>query len=267
MSYDICITTSVLWRLCKRSLESESNITPNVESICLASWLRSMIGLTTRFGCYIVQIPLVGVYKLNITMTCQVRFILMVVNGQLVVSNRKKSDLMAELKAKGFQTFKPKVASADKSDESGNDSERSSGSADSQSPDDDLAKGYDYLLSMKLWSLTMERVQALTSERNQKRDELHDLTNKTSQQLWLQDLDNLETALDEYDNQFIESEKHEDAAPRKATKNSKLPRTRVVGGKPKPKSRVADSESSDEDELSSIEDEGSDDDFVVKSKS
>lgn len=29
-----------------------------------------------------------------------------------------------------------------------------------------LDKGFDYLLSMKIWSLTMERVQALSAQRN-----------------------------------------------------------------------------------------------------
>jgi DNA topoisomerase-2 len=42
----------------------------------------------------------------------KVRFIIAVVNGSLVVSNRKKAELLAELKSKGFKTFFPKKKNA-----------------------------------------------------------------------------------------------------------------------------------------------------------
>ena len=38
--------------------------------------------------------------------------------------------------------------------------------------DDQLAKGYDYLLGMKLWSLTLERVRHLENELEAKTEEM-----------------------------------------------------------------------------------------------
>ena len=57
---------------------------------------------------------------------------------------------------------------------------------DHESSAADLSRGYDYLLSMKIWSLTMEKVQSLTSERNTKKDELDILAAKTAEDLWLE---------------------------------------------------------------------------------
>lgn len=38
--------------------------------------------------------------------------------------------------------------------------------------DDQMSKGYDYLLSMKLWSLTLERVKSLENELEAKTQEM-----------------------------------------------------------------------------------------------
>jgi len=56
----------------------------------------------------------------------------------------------------------------------------------------DLEKGYDYLLSMKIWSLTMERVQALNRHAKEKKAQLDELASKQPSDLWLEDLDALE---------------------------------------------------------------------------
>lgn len=37
---------------------------------------------------------------------------------------------------------------------------------------DSLSKGYDYLLGMKIWSLTMERVRLLENELEEKTEEM-----------------------------------------------------------------------------------------------
>ena len=79
-----------------------------------------------------------------------------------------------------------------------------------------LSQGYDYLLSMKIWSLTMERVKALTLERDEKKNELDILTSKTPEDLWLEDLDALEEALDLFEGDLVAAEKQEEAARKKA---------------------------------------------------
>ena len=67
-----------------------------------------------------------------------------------------------------------------------------------EEPDDlkTLAKGYDYLLSMRLWALTRERVDALRSELSEKDGELRTLMATATTDLWLTDLQALEEQLD-----------------------------------------------------------------------
>ncbi len=79
-------------------------------------------------------------------LTNQARFIQMIIDGQLVVSRKKKADLVAELKKKNFKSF-PKVADAAKDEELEphveNEEEDESDVATS-------ANGYDYLLGVGL---------------------------------------------------------------------------------------------------------------------
>jgi len=99
----------------------------------------------------------------------KVRFILAVISGKLVVANRKKADLMLELKAQGFTPF------ADTKPSTKEDEAQGDGAEEREEVQSDLDRGYDYLLSMKIWSLTHERVAALTSQRDDKRRELDEL--------------------------------------------------------------------------------------------
>jgi DNA topoisomerase-2 len=120
----------------------------------------------------------------------KVRFVQSVISGKLVISNKKKSDLLAELKAQGFKAFSAKISAANEEDEIA-----------------DIEEGnYDYLLGMKLWSLTQEKVQQLITERNVKREELNILATKTAEDLWMHDLDCLEKALDDFE-QNIEKDR------------------------------------------------------------
>ena len=160
----------------------------------------------------------------------KVRFILAVVSGDLVVSNRKKTELLIELQRKGYKIF-----SAGK-----NEAEEVS----SDEVSDDVGRGYDYLLSMKIWSLTLERVQSLTSERNAKHAELELLRGKSPEDLWLADLDALETALDEFENEIDAGKAQEKIAQNRANKASKNKK----GGGARRRSRALDSDRSDEDE-------------------
>jgi DNA topoisomerase II len=87
----------------------------------------------------------------------QARFVKMIVNKELVVSNRKKADIVEDLRQKKFRPF-PKVAKGkaagetDEADEGAND-EAEEAATGGTSTD------YDYLLSMAIWSLTKERVR------------------------------------------------------------------------------------------------------------
>ena len=85
----------------------------------------------------------------------QARFVQMIIDGDLVISKKKKNVLVNELKENAFRPF-PKVAEAVKAgeDEPAVEEEESDSS-------DTLSNAYDYLLGMPIWSLTQERVERL----------------------------------------------------------------------------------------------------------
>lgn len=83
-------------------------------------------------------------------LTNQGRFVKMIVDKQLSVSNRKKADIVVELRNKDFRPF-PKISKAKASGET----EEVVEDEEEQGSDSD----YDYLLGMAIWSLTREKVR------------------------------------------------------------------------------------------------------------
>ncbi len=77
----------------------------------------------------------------------KVRFITAVIRGDIVINNRRRKDIIADLRAKNFKPF-PTKPSKQTAEEDG----------DSQEMTTDGASDYDYLLRMPLWNLTMEKV-------------------------------------------------------------------------------------------------------------
>lgn len=68
----------------------------------------------------------------------RVRFVKEIIEGQLIVQNRKKALILVDLKSRGYDPVHKPGAQADE--------------------DGEVAGGYDYLLSMPIWNLTMEKV-------------------------------------------------------------------------------------------------------------
>lgn len=83
----------------------------------------------------------------------QVRFILAVVSGELVVSNRKRKDVEAELEKEGYDRM-PKKDGQKKAAREGNDN-------DEEDAAEPATGSYEYLLSMAISSLTEEKVPML----------------------------------------------------------------------------------------------------------
>ncbi|OBZ80095.1 DNA topoisomerase 2 [Grifola frondosa] len=109
----------------------------------------------------------------------QARFVQMIVDKELVVSNRKKTDIVAELRKKQFRPF-PKVAKAKAMGE------------DEPAVDDEeegTASDFDYLLGMQIWSLTKEKIEKLRQQGRDKEAELLALLELTPIQMWQTDLD------------------------------------------------------------------------------
>jgi DNA topoisomerase-2 len=115
----------------------------------------------------------------------------MIIDKQLIVSNKKRAAIVAELRSLDFRPF-PKVKKAIEEGEVDLALEEEEEGSDSD---------YDYLLGMAIWSLTAEKarpagnaadakVEKLLAERNTKEEELIELLKLTPQGIWNTDLDN-----------------------------------------------------------------------------
>lgn len=166
----------------------------------------------------------------------KVRFILMVVDGKLKVAKRKKKDIIAELYRLNFRPYlkatkigsSGTVVSTVDNEEDAEDDEVN----DEESGDVEVgAKGYDYLLSMPLWSLTMERVNHLLGERDHKVEEMKAMEQKTAKNLYQTDLQELSDGLDELDREAEEEAKSLEKASRAALAGSRKKKTQKTGGR------------------------------------
>lgn len=122
------------------------------------------------------------------------RFILGVVKGEIVVNNRKRADLFLELQQKGFTPFpkKSKAVVAGATD----DTEENEENSETTSTNGVRASDYEYLLSMAIGTLTLEKVQQLCADRDKLNEEVDNLRKTTPKTLWMKDLDALELQLD-----------------------------------------------------------------------
>lgn len=85
-------------------------------------------------------------------LTNQARFVQMIIKKELVVSNRKKAEIVADLRKHDFRPF-PKAASAKASGETEPTEE-----AEDEDDGNESQADFDYLLGMAIWSLTKEKV-------------------------------------------------------------------------------------------------------------
>jgi len=87
-------------------------------------------------------------------LTNQARFVQMIINKELMVSNRKKADIITDLRKHQFRPF-PKVSIAKATGET----EPTEEDEDEDEPDEiESQADFDYLLGMPIWSLTKEKV-------------------------------------------------------------------------------------------------------------
>jgi len=131
----------------------------------------------------------------------KVRFILGVINEEIIVRKQKKKVLVKilfDMKFVPYSHFKKKTEAEQLEmmlivqNEEGEKPE----------PEDDSglpvpAKEYDYLLSMPLWSLTYERVEELLAKKRDKELEIEILDKTKVKEMWSKDLEELIKTLDE----------------------------------------------------------------------
>lgn len=120
--------------------------------------------------------------------TNQARFVQMIIDGDLVVSKKKKTALVSELKSLGFKAF-PKISDAVKAGENEATVEEEGGAGEEQDDSETLSNGYDYLLGMAIWSLTQERVEKLRQQIGDKEMEIDTLIKLSKEDIWKRDLD------------------------------------------------------------------------------
>ena len=175
------------------------------------------------------------------------RFVEEVCNEDLVVSNRKRKDLLEELKEQKYDLH-PKDEDGDEQEDEKEDSN------EIDTSDDDLAKGYEYLLGMKIWSLTHERAEELRRQRAEKAEEVDELSATSPEQLWSNDLDAIEEALTERDADIAADLREEmNAQAKNSARNKKKAASKAKAAK-KAKKKFDEWDSDLEE---------SDDDFVV----
>jgi DNA topoisomerase II len=185
------------------------------------------------------------------------RFVEEVCSGELVVSSRKKAELLEELHARGYEMFHDKKDTASPSENIDEESEEEETTSLSF-----LAKGYEYLLGMKIWSLTFEKAEELRSQLAERTAELQELESTSPSTIWLNDLDAIEEALDVRDGQIAEAEQDERKAQAKTAKRQANKQKQAVAAKKRSAKKKAEWNS--EDEESSNGDMDFDDVEVVK---
>ncbi|KAK9243853.1 DNA topoisomerase [Lipomyces tetrasporus] len=145
----------------------------------------------------------------------QARFVKLIIDKQLVVSNRKRADLVVELKKLKF----PPISKAKKFGPLGEDESLPDAESDADESSTMDLSSYDYLLGMPIWSLTRERYEKLLRERDAKEEELNVLLKKSAKDLWNHDLDEFEKGW----KQFLKQDEinRTAVAPATQTKKSK----------------------------------------------
>ncbi|KAI8592154.1 DNA topoisomerase [Geranomyces variabilis] len=115
----------------------------------------------------------------------KIRFVTEIIEGKLVVQNKKKSVLLQELHTRKYLAVVEgkKKASKNATDAPEDDAEE----------DDDASGatggGYDYLLKMPIWNLTMEKIEQLIKKMEEKGGQIVDLSKKSIYDLWRTDLE------------------------------------------------------------------------------
>jgi len=132
-------------------------------------------------------------------LTNQMNFILAVVEGKLKILKRKRKDICRDLANMGFDRIYPKAKKSD------NNKEEQEEKLQEEAGGDSLVQGYNYLLRMPIYSLTLEKVEEITAQRQRKLDELDILCKTRVQDIWLKDLVTFEQSLNEHEKEQQEA--------------------------------------------------------------
>jgi DNA topoisomerase II len=138
------------------------------------------------------------------------RFIMEKIEGKIKVENLKKADICKMLKERKYDADPVSKWKAKIIKEQGYQGDDPALSQAAPEDEDDVSSDkhdYDYLLSMPIWNLTMEKKDEILKQQKNKADELGRLKAKTPNQLWLDDLEEFKAELHKHE----QKEKEEDA--------------------------------------------------------
>ncbi|CAD1477982.1 unnamed protein product [Heterotrigona itama] len=145
----------------------------------------------------------------------QARFILEKCDGTIVIENKKRKDMIAELIRREYES--DPVIAWKLSQNREEVLEEVTENADEESAVSSTAiakENFDYLLGMSLWCLTKEKKDELLRQKDEKVAELKRLQARTPISLWKEDLDNLLNEL----NRLEEKERKEEQKSKQCIK-------------------------------------------------
>merc|ERR1711920_41092 len=148
-------------------------------------------------------------------LTNQMKFILAVVNGELKIMKRPRKDICGDMLKMGFDRIYPKLKKTD------NAKEEAKEKFEQEAGQDSLSQGYNYLLKMPIYILTLEKVEEIKTKRAQKLEELDILCKTPIQDIWLKDLDTFEKALEEHEKEKQESLEDDEKIKKKKQKTKR----------------------------------------------
>ena len=132
-------------------------------------------------------------HKELMTLSNRARYITELLEDVIDLRRKTNKQLVELLKERNYDSMDSMDAKNANSEEHGGHSEHSSSSQGEQ--------GYKYLLKLPMDSVSEENVKKLLNEKNRKEKELSELSSKTVEQMWINDLEELEV---EY-NKFVEA--------------------------------------------------------------
>jgi len=116
-------------------------------------------------------------------LSAKIRFIIDVIEGNIVIMNKKLVDIAIQLEERGYS----KIYKDDDVNK-----------VEEQVDTDDNIKGYRYLISMPISQLTYDRKLILEKEVEELNNKLNNLKNTNIEEIWLTELNELEEAWNEH---------------------------------------------------------------------
>ena len=172
----------------------------------------------------------------------RVRFILAVINEEIIIRKKKKKDIVNKLYELKFTPYSKFESVSELNPQEQTLATENKEEVEEYEGEMKVAGNeYDYLLKMPLLSLTYEKVEELLREKSKKEEEIKALENVTIVQMWENDLDDFLRVLDEVEEEEKEAIKNEEEG--KPAKKGKTRRRAAKNPEKKAKKEKKEAES------------------------